>query len=80
MIKYLFFAAFALSLLSCGQEKKCAVQGKVSVPDSTQPYYAVLMDAGVALDSCSIESGSFTLTTGQCPQTILRIKIHDAAR
>ncbi|MBR3064519.1 MAG: TlpA family protein disulfide reductase [Bacteroidales bacterium] len=79
MKKYLYFAAFALSLLSCGQEKKCTVQGKVSVPDSSQPYYAVLTDAGVALDSCSIENGSFTLTTGQCPQKSLNIKIHDAA-
>lgn len=79
MKRIFVFSAVVMLILSCSAEDGCTIRGRVSVPDASQTYQAVLIDTGTPLDSCRIEKGSFVLHAPQDPRRNLRIKIHDAA-
>ena len=78
MKKVVILLAAALLCIACTSEKNCTIRGTVTVPDSAQNYYAVLVHGTSSLDSCLIEAGKFTLHTAQDPERQLRVEIHDA--
>ena len=78
MKKVVILLAAALLCIACTSEKNCTIRGTVTVPDSAQNYYAVLVHGTSSLDSCLIEAGKFTLHAAQDPERQLRVEIHDA--